>query len=343
MVASGAERAVVVANLAQFERITTIPLPHTPDRLFLAGQKVFVTSRDGSELIEIEPSKFRVSGRIALPGKPVGAGLLQGNLWLAVMDEPPGLAIIDLAGRRVTGRLALLAAPAGADFAGELVALTLPARNSVMRVSVPGLKIAGETEVGAACGTVRFRKDGKAILAGAPTTREIITLDAATGALLSRLPLPISPLRFCFNGDGGQMFVTGTGEDSLAIVDPYQNQVDQTILAGRTPGAMAVLETRNLLFVANPGNGDLTILDIDTRHLSASVHVGGEPGEVSLTPDGEYALVVDPVSGTVSVVRIDTVLDHAQVAWIAQPPKPLFTVFQTAGDARSAIIVPFED
>lgn len=341
--ASGAERAVVVANLAQFERIATIPLSHAPDQLFLAGPRVFVTSREGSELIEIEPAKFRVSGRIALPGKPISASFLQGNLLLAVMDEPAAVVVVDLAGRRVSGRLALPAAPAGADMAGGLIALTLPARNSVMRVSAPGLKIAGETEAGAACGTVRFRKDGKVILSGVPSTREIITLDAATGVILARLPLAISPLRFCFNGDGGQMFVTGTGEDSLAIVNPYQNEVDQTILGGRTPGAMAVSEKRDLLFVANPGNGDLTILDIGTRHLSASVHVGGQPGEVLLTPDDEYALVMDPGSGTVSVARITTVLGHAQIALIAQPPKPLFTVFQTAGDARSAIIVPFGD
>jgi len=250
--------------------------------------------------------------------------------------------MVDLARRRVSGQLPLGAAPGDADVADGVAALTFPGRNSVARISLPELRLLGETDVGAECGAVRFRKDGNTILAGVPAAREIVILDTASGRILARLPLPISPLRFCFNGDGGQMFVTGTGEDSLAIVYPYKNEVDQTILAGRTPGAMAVSET-NLLFVANRESGDLTILDIDVRHLSASVHVGGHPGEILLTPDGEYALVVDPGSGTVSVVRIASVLGHAQVALIAQPPKPLFTVFQTAGDARSAIIVPFRE
>ncbi len=260
---------------------------------------------------------------------------------MVLTDDPPAVMLVDLETRRVSARLPLTAAPGDADLAEGIAVLTLPGRNSIVRILLPDLKIAGETEVGGACGTVRFRKDGRTILAGVPAAREIITLDAGTGRLLTRLPLPISPLRFCFNGDGGQMFVTGAGEDSLAIVYPYKNEVDQTILSGRTPGAMAVSEKRNLLFVANPGSGDLTILDIDTRRLRASIHVGGQPGEVLLTPDGEYALVVDPASGSVSVARIDTVLDNAQVAFIAQPPKPLFTVFQTATDARSAIIVPF--
>ena len=136
------------------------------------------------------------------------------------------------------------------------------------------------------------------------------------------------------------MFVTGTGADALAIVNPFQNEVGETILAGRTPYGMAVSEARNLLFVTNPETGDLTILDIETRGVSASVHVGENPGEVLLTPDGEYALVVDPRSGNVAVVRITTVLDRKVKT--NSPPSPLFTVFPTAADARSAIIVPFQ-
>jgi YVTN family beta-propeller protein len=189
------------------------------------------------------------------------------------------------------------------------------------------------------CGAVRFRRDGRTILAGAAAAREIVAIDAHSGKLLSRLPLPVSPARFCFNPDGGQMFVTGKGEDALVIVSPFQNQVAETILAGRTPYGMAVSDQRNLLFVTNPQSGDLTILDIETRAVSASVHVGENPGEVLLTPDGEYALVIDQRSGSVSVVRITTVLKRKVKT--NSPPSPLFTVFPTAADARSAIIVPF--
>ena len=200
----------------------------------------------------------------------------------------------------------------------------------------PLLKLAGATDVGVSCGAVRFRRDGKTILAGAAAAREIVAIDALSGKFLTRLPLPVSPSRFCFNADGGQMFVTGTGQDALAIVSPFQNEVAETILAGRTPYGMAVSERRNLLFVTNPGSGDLTILDIETRGLSASVHIGETPGDILLTPDGEYALVLDQHSGNVSVVRITSVLGRKVKA------NPLFTVFPTAADARSALIVPFQ-
>ena len=334
--ASGKERAIAVADLASFRRMTTIPLPHAPDRLFSARDRVYVTSRDGAELMEIDPAKMQVSGSISLPGKPVTVRFPgDGKSAIVVTDDAPAILLVDLVKRRVTSRLALPGIPADADLGESLMALSLPGRNSVARVSLPLLKLEGETAVGAACGAVRFRKDGRTILTGTVESRELISIDAQSGKVLARLPLPLSPSRFCFNNDGGQMFVTGAGVDAVAIVNPYQNEVDQTVLAGRMPGAMALSPRQNLLFVANQGSGDLTILDIETRRVAASVHIGENPGEVLVTPDGEYALLLDARSGNVAVVRIATALDHKNRT------KPLFTVFATATDARSAMIVPF--
>ena len=52
------------------------------------------------------------------------------------------------------------------------------------------------------------------------------------------------------------MFVTGAGGDVVAIGSPYQNEVGETMLAGRTPAAMAVAEKQNLLCVTNAESGD---------------------------------------------------------------------------------------
>lgn len=335
-VASGGEKEIVVADLASFRRVATIPLPCAPDQLFQSGGRVFATCRDARAIVEIDVEQFRLAARIGLPGKPVAVRLIpDAAAAIVLVDEPGALLKVDLLNRRVAARSTLAGSPGDLDLSGTLAAITLPAKNTIVRAFVPTLKLAGATDVGVSCGAVRFRRDGKTILAGAAAAREIVALDSQSGRLLTRLPLPVAPSRFCFNADGGQMFVTGTGEDALAIVSPFQNEVAETILAGRTPYGMAVSERRNLLFVTNPGSGDLTILNIETRGLSASVHVGETPGDILLTPDGEYALVLDQHSGNVSVVRITTVLGRKVKT------NPLFTVFPTAAGARSAIIVPF--
>jgi YVTN family beta-propeller protein len=342
-VSGGAGKSVAVADLAFFRRVTNIPLSQAPGQLFHSRGSVFAACREGQSLVEIDPAKLAVAGKIGLPGKPVAGRLTPDSTALFILTEDPNLLLlVDLVKRRIAARLPLPGAGSDIDLNGEQAALTIPSRNAIARISLPAFKLAGITDVGAACAALRFRKDGKTILAGAPAARQIISIDSETGKLLARLPLPLAPTRFCFNGDGGQMFVTGAGEDAVAIVSPFQNEVDQTILAGRTPYAMAVSESRNLLFVTNLESGDLTILDIDTRSLAASVHVGENPGDVLLTPDGEYALVLDRRTGNVSVVRIATVLGHDPGALGKVRTKPLFTIFPTTADARSAIIVPFD-
>ena len=334
LVASGAEKAVAVADLNDFRAMMKVGLPFAPDQLLQAGERVYAVCREGGALVEIGLGDLKVASRISLGGKPVAARLLPGGKSaLLALAEPGALVMVDLDRRKVGARLALPADPGDLDATDSLAAVTLPGKNALMRVSLAAWKPAGVTETGARCQNLLFRKDGRTILAGAPATREVVSVDAQTGGLLARLPVPVAPARFCFNPDGGQMFVTGAGGDVVAIVSPYQNEVGETMLAGRTPAAMAVVEKQNLLCVTNRESGDLTILDIDTRHLSASVHVGETPGEVLVTPDGEYALVVGRRSCSVSVVRLATVLDKKNKT------KPLFTVFPTATDARAALMV----
>ncbi len=74
-VASGAEKAVAVANLASFQRTLTIPLPHAPEQLLHSENRVFATCPEGRALVEIDAVALRLSGRIALPGRPVAARL----------------------------------------------------------------------------------------------------------------------------------------------------------------------------------------------------------------------------------------------------------------------------
>jgi DNA-binding beta-propeller fold protein YncE len=340
LVASPVEKTVAVANLDRFHPLTKVPLPHAPDRLLRLGGRIFAVSAEAAQLTEIDRNGFRAGESFPLPGKPVSVLPGPNGQALVFASDPAAIFSLDPVRRTVTGRLALPSPPGDADFSGGVLAVSIPASGSVLRVRISELRVIAETDLGVSCGVVRFRKDGKTILAGAPAARQVVTLDTATGALLTRLSLAIQPSRFCFNPDGGQMFVSGPGEDAIVIVNPYQNEVDQTILAGRAPGAMAVSERQNLLFIANPDAGDLTILEIDSRSLCASVHVGENPSEVLVTPDSEYALAVDGRSGNVSVVRIASVplpTSPRRVSGVV----PLFTSFPTAAGAQSAMIVPF--
>ena len=337
-VASAAERGIAVADLAEFRHATTITLDQVPGQVLRVGTRVFVTCPEARLLLELDLAHFKAGRRLSLPGRIVAAvASTDGNSLVAITEQPGALCLIDPISFQVKKQVLLPERPAGLAVSDNMAAVAGP--ETITRISLPDCKIAGQSAAGSACGVVQFRKDGRMILAGLPESKQIVTFDSATGSLLARLPLAFAPERFSFNDNGGQMFVTGpvsASQDTIAIVNPYQSEVDQTIIAGRTPHGMAVSARRNLLLVTNPGSGDLTILDIDTRHLAASVHVGGKPGEVLLTPDEEYALVISEDSGDVAVARMQTVLDKATRT------KPLFTVFPMGGNPVSAAVVPRE-
>jgi DNA-binding beta-propeller fold protein YncE len=342
-IASAGEKALAVASLSQFRRVTAITLPSIPGQVFRVGRKVFVTCPDGRALFEIELQGFRIATKIGFPGRIVGATVCPNGTRIAVItDQPAALHLVDPLTSLVTYRTALPAAPSGLDATDEMAAVTTASTNSVIRVRLRDGSIAGVTDLGLRAGVIRLHQDAKLILIGAADRNEIVTVDSDSGTLLARLPLAFIPARFCFNSDGGQMFVTGTTGDMIAICSPYQSEVEQTIAAGRTPYGMAVGSSggSSLLFITNVDSGDLTIFDVDTRAHKSSVHVGGKPGDVLLTPDGEYALTIDRESGDVAVVRIKTALDRKTGEGVAPLVKPLFTIFPTGPAPQSAVIVP---
>lgn len=86
-VSSGEGKSVAVADLAFFRPVTNIPLGYAPGQLLHSAGRVFALCRDGLSLIEIDPLKLAVSGKIGLPGKPVSARLAPGGAVAIILTE----------------------------------------------------------------------------------------------------------------------------------------------------------------------------------------------------------------------------------------------------------------
>ena len=327
-------------NLANFQWAGTVDLPSPPTQLVRAGDTVFAVCPEISAIVPMDVASGKAGSPIRLPGSPSSILIYKDPNRAIVISQSASHAYhLDLKARRVTAKAQFSAVPAGYDLSETSLAVALPGAQSVQFLDATSLTTILTSPVGVSAATLRFRLDGRSILVGAAKGRQIATVHAASGKILSRLSVPISPERFCFNADGGQMFVSGAGVDVVSIVNTYQNEVDQTILAGRTPRAMVATERLSngqpaLLLVANQDSGDVTMIDIETRGLAASVHVGQQPGSLLITPDHQFALSLNRQSGDVSVIRLKTVLDHKNKT------KPLFTVVAVGAEPVSAVIMP---
>lgn len=282
-------------------------------------------SRSAEEIDYVQRKRVR---SIKLGGEPIAARESQGVLWCLLRGQQPQIAALD--GRGIP----LPAQPIDFDVSttAPLACATLE-NGTVVFVDLKAHRALLPVALGAGLGQVRFRSDGKLVLVAERTRRQLTVLDSATQAMVTQLPLALSPDHLCYDS-GGQLFVTGEGRDAVVIAYPYSTEIAQTSLSGRKPGAMAVSTVPPYLFVANPQAGSVSVFDIATQKVVAVIGVGMQPGEIAVTPDQQYALVLNRASGDMAVIRI------AAITGGRNKSAPLFTMIPVGTQPGAVLVTP---
>lgn len=335
-VASAAEPALGVVDLARFAFRRSLPLPSLATTVLAARRRVYALCPEARLVVVFDADTLQPAGRLRLSGQPSTAIVKHGRLWMLLAD-PPRLLPADLDPLRLRPAIPLPGRPLSFDIADPR-ALACVALEGSMAVFVDlenGLPLPPRL-LDDRIGTVRFRSDGRMAIAAGLGRRQLILLDAATRDVVVQLPLAVVPERFCFSRDGGQLFITGEGGDSVVICYPYRTEIAQTSLSGRKPGEMAACADPPLLLVSNPQAGSVTAFSIAEQRVVAVIAVGTDPGPVLITPDEEFALVLNRGSGDMAVIRIPAI----PVDTRRRRTAPLFTMIPVGPQPRAAVVVP---
>jgi YVTN family beta-propeller protein len=340
-VANEGGQAVAVVDLSAFAVIRHIRLNGAPTELLspAARTAVYALCPGNSSLHEISTDTLKPARKVQLPGQPIGmlAGAAGDAIWL-LTRSPNRLVRIPLNTLQVESQIALPAEPAHFDLTARYsrAVVSMAGSDSIVQVDLANGKAGAPISLGGAVGRLQYRDDGKQVLIAHPADRFLTALDDASGRVVVKLPLAMTPEHFCFNADGGQLFVTGSGMDAVAIVFPFQTQVAETILAGNAPGPMAASyksdDTPEYLFVTNPQAGQVTILNIATRKVMAVAPVGADPGTVVITPDNQFALVLNRKSGDMAVLLIQASAKRTKF------PAALLTIVPVGSNPVSAVV-----
>ena len=335
-VANAGSRSLAAVDLTRFALAKQIGLESAPGAVVRhpARPSAYVLLPETGGVCEIDAAALAIARRSRLGGPALSMRVsVDGeSLWVL---QPRALVRLDRRLRAVQS-IRLPGTAEGFDLSRDgRAAVTLPHERLLALARLDSGKIEHLAATVPEPSLVRFQSDGEQVLVGSRADRSVTIFDVRTGRTVVRLPLPVEPVNFCFNSDGGQLFVTGPGMDAVVIVFPYQTEVGETILAGRTPDGMAVSATIPYLFVANPQSGSITVLDIDTRKLVAAVDVGQEPRHILITPDDQYALVLNRRSGDMAVVRIASFTARRH----RTDPPPLFTMIPVGEQPVSAAVV----
>lgn len=335
-VANQEARSVAIVDLIGFRSLRTVPLGDSPSAVLAHPKQTgaLVLAPGGGTVYEIDAASLAISRRARAGNQAVGMRLAPAGdaLWVLFRD-PAALVELPLDSLQPRRRVRLPAPPDDFDLSSDRRAAVVSRQGSaVTLVSLDHAVIERTMALPVEPTSVRFRPDGRQVLAASRPDRSVTILDTPTGKTIVRLPLPMEPRHFCYNSDNGQLFVTGDGMDAVAIIYPYQTDVAETVLAGHAPSGMAV--TDSYLLVANPQTNSVTVLDIDTDFkLVAVVRVGNAPQEIVVTPDQQYALVLNQGSGDLAVIRI------AALAARRYKSGPLFTMIPVGAGPVSAAVV----
>jgi DNA-binding beta-propeller fold protein YncE len=301
-VANSQGASISVIDLSLMTVIQRIPLPANPVQVFSRpdAAEVLALTEDGV-LHSINVRTHAIFR--AMPAVPRARQMALSALApQAVVLGEKELGLIDLKTRAVR-KLPLPGAPRSLDLSPE-TPLGLVTLNDRPEVHLFDRESARWTSVlKAPAREARFLKNGAQVLIGRRDDRVLTIASASTAETVVDLPLAITPDRFCFSGDLGQVFINGDGADSLAVVYPFQTEVAATLLAGHRPGAMGASRNPAFLFVANPAASSVTVVDVPTQRIVGAAPVGQEPGAIAVTPDDQFALVLNKASGDVAVLR----------------------------------------
>ena len=337
-VANQEGRSVAVVDLTTFRVIKEIGIDGAPTAIFSHPRRpaVYVLTPPTGTVHEIDPASFGVRRKVriapsALTMRPAADGQ---SLWI-LSREARALIQLDLDRFQAGARLKLPGAPEDFDLSAEHAAISFPADGGFAIAGLASGQVAPMAPSGPGAQTIRFYHQGRQLLCGNRGNRTVTIFDVEKSRVVAHLPVAVAPENFCFKAaNDGELYVTGAGLDALVVIYPYQSEVYETRLVGRSPGAMAVSSSPEYLFVANTESETVTVMNVETGKMVA-VAVGAEPRHIAVTPDDQYALTLNRRSGDMAVIRIPALenKDRAKMS-----PTPLFTMIPVGSKPVSAAI-----
>jgi YVTN family beta-propeller protein len=126
---------------------------------------------------------------------------------------------------------------------------------------------------------------------------------ATSDHLLTMLVVGQTPVHLALKPDGGEIFVSNFGSDSISEIDTWNNQVLGTYMIGNKPVHGIITRDNSTLWVADFASDLISIYSIDDGQLVTTVHTGSAPDALAFSADEHLLLAADAHSGDISVIR----------------------------------------
>jgi YVTN family beta-propeller protein len=164
---------------------------------------------------------------------------------------------------------------------------------------------------------------GLAVVPGAAKQNPALMTDR----MLALLDVGKTPVNLAMKPDGGEIFVSNYGSNSISEISTPNNEVGGTYAIGSGPVRGIVSGDNSTLWVANFGADSIALYSIDDGRLAGGIRTGSAPEALAFSQDEHLLLAADAHSGDVAVIRTS-----------GKELPALFTVLP-AGYSPNAIVV----
>lgn len=122
--------------------------------------------------------------------------------------------------------------------------------------------------------------------------------------LLTLLDVGQTPVHLALKPDGGEIFVSNFGSDTISEIATQANEVGGAYLVGAHPASAIVSADNSTLWISKFNTGSIEVYSIDDGKTINTVHVGDGPDALAFSAEGHLLLVADARSNDISVVRV---------------------------------------
>jgi len=146
--------------------------------------------------------------------------------------------------------------------------------------------------------------------------------------MLAMLDVGLTPVQLAMKHDGGQIFCSNFGADSISAIDTETNEVTRTDTIANRPVRGLVSTDDGTLWISSFGSDSINLWSIDDGKMVNSVRTGSAPDALAFSADEHLLLAADAHSGDISVIRTAD-----------RDGDPVLFTMMPAGSSPNAIVV----
>jgi YVTN family beta-propeller protein len=154
---------------------------------------------------------------------------------------------------------------------------------------------------------------------------------ALSDHMLVFLDVGLHPVHLALKPDGGEIFSSNFGSNTISEISTWTNEVSSTFPIGDKPVRSIVGGDNSTLWVSNFGADSIGIYSIDDGRLISSVRIGSAPDALAFSADEHLLLAADAHSGDVAVIRTQGKLGATLFTTLPAGPSPNAIVIKANG------------